>query len=571
MSLVNAPVSYKRGLFTIHRKKMSNWKGHNMNPGFSVTITYSDGEIQDPEGSSQLLHETTIGHDIIGITRDFQLTPALGRLLRDNHALISREVKKVKKVMQAYQTHYRDEALRKDATLSYDFFINVYDNPTLKKKELEPLILATEGNPKIRHPSPQVSEAIEFLYERMAAVNRTRCHQWWYLFWDDLYRKNHEEIPQLVPKEFSPAFPGSICYRPMSRPDLEKFLEKHGCWQKNGRAGLLHVGVLNKVYTFLNELVFEKMTKDQRQKQLELSTVERQRLEHLFLVTKARIHGDGTYKRMPRLDEYDDDIDGDEEKGTNSSGMDGQDAGGSLGRKPSKSGSLARKKSKKGWFESITPGRLKRQPSRPHIESYSPGYIIPQTWQQKASQFAALLIGGRQEDLIGESDEEDDLEDSEHVVVKRRKTSSASSVDTLAAAEGHQESSHVDRKTNAPKSASHPTTVDETLPSFESHRSRPQLAKHFDRPGDRDGQGSWIAVSRPGNPAIMLDDDSSAELVPLKARQSVDDEPPVQRPPGQTPQAQSRVSGRHQNVVDEDEGMESDTPSITSMSSEDYW
>ncbi|KAF9971578.1 hypothetical protein BGZ65_010339 [Modicella reniformis] len=556
MSLVNAPVSYKRGLFTIHRKKMSNWKGHNMNPGFSVTITYSDGEVQDPEGSSQLLHETTIGHDIIGITRDFQLTPALTRLLRDNHGLITREVRKVKKVMQAYQAHYRDEALRKDATLSYDFFINVYDNPTLKKKELEPLLMATEGNPKMRHPTPQMTEAIEFLYERMGVVNRTRCHQWWYLFWDDLYRKNHEEIPQLVPKEFSPAFPGSICYRPMARPELEKFLERHGCWQKNGRGGFMHVGVLNKMYTFLNELVFEKMNKDQRQKQLELSTVERQRLEHLFWVTKARIHQDGTYKRMPRLDEYYDDDNNinnnndDAEKGTRIN----NDDGGGLGRKPSKGASptLTRKKSKKGWFESITPGRLKsKQSSGTHFESYSPGYIIPQTWQQKASQFAALLIGGRQEDLIGGSDEEDDLEDhsggsSDHLALKRRKTTSSNSVDTLlvsasasAAEGGHDESSH-DRK----KSKSYPTAVElQTLPPYDNQQRERPPALH------KDYQAPWISVSREGgsdggggDPAAAAFDNE--ELVPLKARQSLEDEP--------------------------DPGMESDT-SITSMSSEDYW
>lgn len=553
---------------------MSNWKGHNMNPGFSVTITYSDGEIQDPQGSSQLPHETTIGHDVIGITRDFQLTPALARLLRDNHALISREVRKVKKVMQAYQAHYRDEALRKDATMSYDFFINVYDNPTLKKKELEPLLLATEGNPKVRQPPPQVSESIEFLYERMSAVNRTRCHQWWYLFWDDLYRKNHEEIPQLVPKEFSPAFPGSICYRPMARPDLEKFLEKHGCWQKNGRGGFMHVGVLNKIYTFMNDLVFEKMTKEQRQRQLELSTVERLRLEHLFLVTKARVHGDGTYKRMPRLDEYDyDDPVGDEEKGSKDT-----EGGGGLGRKPSKSGSLARKKSKRGWFESITPGRLKMQ--RPHVENYSPGYIIPQTWQQKASQFAALLIGGRQEDLIADSDEEDDLGD-ENVPVKRRKTSVTSSVDTLLAAqEGHQESSHADRKSKMDNS-NRPGTVElETLPpSYEKYSSRPQLGKHF---RGSDDQESWRSMSKAaaaaaGNPTAM-DDDLNEELVPLKARQSEEDSP-VQSRVGQGSQVGGAKvlpppppPGRGRGVgVLEDEGTESDTFSITSMSSEDYW
>jgi hypothetical protein len=437
-----------------------------MNPGFSVTITYSDGEVQDPQGSAQLIHETTIGHDIIGITRDFQITPELGRLLRDNHALIGRGVKKVKKIMNAYQAHYRNEAMRKYETLSYDFFLNVYDNPLLKYKDLKPLLLATEENPIIRNPPPQVASAIDFLYERMHAVNRTRCHQWWYLFWDDLYRKNHEVIKKLTPKEFSPAFPGSICYRPMSRPDLEKFLEKNDCWQKNGRAGFMHIGVLNRMYTFLNEMVFEKMARDQRQKQLELTTVERQRLEHLLLVTKAKIHGDGTYKRMPLLDAYDGvDIETDPE--------------GKLS-----SPSLRRRKSKKGWFESITPAWTRKQ-SPPHsVESYSPGYIIPQTWQQKASQFAALLIGGRSQDIIGDSDEEDSLEEESEIAHKRRKTS-VGTINFLSSEETHELKKLISDDQNM--------ATEQQNPLF---KSSPQayLYNYDKKPSGR--QESWISTDR---------------------------------------------------------------------------
>ncbi|KAF9920415.1 hypothetical protein FBU30_009774 [Linnemannia zychae] len=577
MSLVNAPVSYKRGLFTIHRKKMSNWQGHNMNPGFSVTITYSDGEIQDPEGSSQLLHETTIGHEVIGITRDFQLTPALARLLRDNHALISRGVRKVKKVMEAYQNHYRREALKKDATLSYAFFINVYDNPNLKQKDLMPLLSATEENPKVIHPSRQVSTAIQYLYERMAAVNRTRCHQWWYLFWDDLYRKNHEEIPQLTPREFSPAYPGSICYRPMARSDLEAFLEKQGCWQKNGRAGFMHVGVLNRIYTFLNVLVFDKMTKEQRQKQLEMTTVERQRLEQLFLVTKANIYTNGTYKRLPLMEngiEVSVDQDG-------------------LGRKPSKLDSQ-RKKSRLGWFESITPGRRKNRfkiqqqlhtPNRldqehSRLEYFSPGYIIPQTWQQKASKFTALLIGGRPDDMIGDSDEEDDLEESDEIAQKRRTT--ASSIETLHSrmntrVSKEQEeimelkSIEVVKKDRSEESPEQQNLLDTTQQDHQQEQKYPMRGRQQPPPPIKlqktssNRPESWASISTLAESPIVQSY-SQTHKSDYRSQAFLEEN-----------EYKTRENQREMNPLlnrseeDENEGVVSDTMSVTSMSSEDYW
>ncbi|KAF9947841.1 hypothetical protein BGZ70_002488 [Mortierella alpina] len=578
MSLVNAPVSYKRGLFTIHRKKMSSWQGHNMNPGFSVTITYSEGELQDPEGSTQLLHETTISHDVIGITRDFQITPSLARLLRDNHALISRGVKKVKKVMKSYQEHYRNEALRKDATLSYDFFINVYDNPTLKQKELGPLLLATEENPRIRHPSEQVSVAVKYLYERMTAVNRTRCHQWWYLFWDDLYRKNHEEIPQLVPKEFSPAFLGSICYRPMSRQKLELFLEKHGCWQKNGRAGFMHVGVLNRMYTFLNELVFEKMTREQRQKQLEMTTVERQRLEQLFLVTKARIHGDGTYKRIPIHAEDEDeyvDVDGDQLEM-------GLTTGSGVGKKPSTEALALKKKSKKGWFASITPGR-RRKPAHP--ANYSPGYIIPQTWQQKASQLTALLIGGRQDDMIGDSDEEDDLEERVELVQKKRRTS-VSSMERRLAKAGASEESLGGNRHGIPDWKRNSDSL--------ANEQKNPLLQHFS-PDERSSVANKVQQARPARADSWASESAASEMTVVEGRRKDVSVPMHELRSSAAQLKQSggagvveslehrRLGQLRQNAIgasgggyvggngSDDPGMASDTMSITSMSSEDYW
>ncbi|KAG0221903.1 hypothetical protein BGW41_006422 [Actinomortierella wolfii] len=484
MSLVNAPISYRRGLFTIHRKKTSTWKGHNMNPGFSVTITYTDGEVSDPQGSPQLFHETTIGHSIIGITRDFQLTPALAKLLRDNQELIRAGLPKVHKVMRAYKDHYRREAHHKDKTLSYGFFLNIYDNPTLRRNELGPVLMATEENPLLRFPGRELATTIQFLYERMACVHSSVCHQWWYLFWDDLYRKNHEEIPQLVPASFSPAFPTSICYRPMPRAELEKFLEKHGCWIKQGRSGFMHVGVLNRIYAFLNRLVFEDMRlrRCQRQqkhvrvatgdtgpnlpvqqqyqrwwygpqgqgedmcfeKYWEISTAERTRIKNLWMVAEAKVNSDGSIKKIYR---------------THNSGNETDDPQGASGESATGGATIRRRPSRRilGWFDSITP-RRRQSHKVPHYKDeeegadtngvtnpppstpggtisgkdkddskdsndgkptgttgrrrrsalMSLGYIIPQTLQQKAAMFSELIIGGAK-DVIGDSDEEDDL------------------------------------------------------------------------------------------------------------------------------------------------------------------
>ncbi|KAH8913748.1 hypothetical protein BT69DRAFT_1358873, partial [Atractiella rhizophila] len=59
------------------------------------------------------------------------------------------------------------------------------------------------------------------------------------------------------PSQFSPYYRSSICYHPLSRPDLETFLRNLGLWVNEGRSGYFTTGFLNRIYLFLDQVVFE--------------------------------------------------------------------------------------------------------------------------------------------------------------------------------------------------------------------------------------------------------------------------------------------------------------------------
>jgi len=86
-------------------------------------------------------------------------------------------------------------------------------------------------------------------------------HAWWYVLWEHLWQHNSAVIPQFKQYEhdFSPLYPTSIAYRPMGRDRLQKFLWKRQCWNKHG---FFHDGFANKIYEYLNSVVFGAPVRD---------------------------------------------------------------------------------------------------------------------------------------------------------------------------------------------------------------------------------------------------------------------------------------------------------------------
>ncbi|CAG8671200.1 16927_t:CDS:2, partial [Funneliformis mosseae] len=260
-------VHYHRGILSIQRKHGSLWNGHDLNPGFKVTITYSEPGPKE----SKCPHIVT--QEVIGITEDFQMTNQLEKLFGDNYKLVEMGLDQIQTTMNDYRQYYRDESRSKEESLTYGFHINIFNNPSIPLEALPSVLLTTEENQHVQSIPEHEYPTIIYLYERMRIVHTSRVHQWWYLFWEDLWNKNGELIPSLqkYEQDFSPLYRTSICYQPMKRLDLEEFLEKRGLWIGNGKLGLFHSGLLNRIYLYLNKVVYETKDKDGTRKKWRIS------------------------------------------------------------------------------------------------------------------------------------------------------------------------------------------------------------------------------------------------------------------------------------------------------------
>jgi len=136
----------------------------------------------------------------------------------------------------------------------------VYDRPqdpaTLASSCIEP-----EHDDRVRQLLTDSEPAFDAAYQRYATVSSSETATWWYIFWDDLWRRNHDTIAglELHAMDFNPYYPTSIAYTPLPRPALEAFLIQRGLLSKVPRSSdFFHCGFLNKVYLRLNDAVFHK-------------------------------------------------------------------------------------------------------------------------------------------------------------------------------------------------------------------------------------------------------------------------------------------------------------------------
>ncbi|CAB4392488.1 unnamed protein product [Rhizophagus irregularis] len=256
-----------RGVLSIQRKQESLWREHNMNPGFKVTITYTDSTYKGNQCPQ------VVGHNVIGITGDFKMTHQLEKLFGDNRELIGLGLVQIQKTMDEYRQYCQNESISKETTLTYGFHINVFNNPSISLEALPSLLITTEKNQLVQSIPEREYPTMIYLYERMRAVHTSKVHQWWYLFWEDLWKNNGQQIPHLrkYEQDFSPLYRSSICYQPMERCDLEDFMERRGLWTNNGKYGLFHSGVLNRIYLYLNSVVFSRKGKDGSPKKWRIS------------------------------------------------------------------------------------------------------------------------------------------------------------------------------------------------------------------------------------------------------------------------------------------------------------
>jgi hypothetical protein len=257
------PVAYTAGVLRVHRKSLGSDDADSkpFASGFHVTLDYSDGRRQDPEGITRVRELLVVDASLaIGLHDDFQPTAALLHFLRDNAALVEARVAGVQEALQAYRSSFAAEASAKQAVLSYAFLTDIFDAPGLSLAELRRAFSRAACARVVRELPRRYPASVALLYERMQHLQVSEVHRWWWLYWDDLWRMNAADYPALTKQRtaFSPHFPGSIAYTPMGRRRLEAYLDEHGLWLKQGTKGFFTRGTLNRLYFHLDMLVFAR-------------------------------------------------------------------------------------------------------------------------------------------------------------------------------------------------------------------------------------------------------------------------------------------------------------------------
>ena len=146
-----------------------------------MSLVYSNGKRRRPDGTLDKGMRLEIDHDDLGITPDFRLTSKLAQLFQNNRRLIESHKQDVERKLDQHRAFFAREAEWKSEVLSYDFLIDVYgsDKPSTKAMELT---LSSERSEAMRNLIGKHAGSVKYMHQRMEAVNRKLCSQWWYLY-----------------------------------------------------------------------------------------------------------------------------------------------------------------------------------------------------------------------------------------------------------------------------------------------------------------------------------------------------------------------------------------------------
>ncbi|KAJ7783745.1 hypothetical protein DFH07DRAFT_788969 [Mycena maculata] len=233
-------VAYHSCVLRIRRRGHLEYDGLQLGSGFEIELNYAK--------------DVKVDGDVIGLNDDYDLTPDLARFIALNQDLIPRRLEHIEETLANYRRHHRKECRWKYHVLTYRFLTHVYDRPR-DSTGLAESSIRFERDLRVRQLMVGNEAVFRTAYERLEGVSRTPAATWWYLFWDDVWRRNHDDIRglELHASDFDPHYPTSIAYRPLPRPALESFLTLRGLF---GKQQFFHSGFLNKLYLRLNEIVF---------------------------------------------------------------------------------------------------------------------------------------------------------------------------------------------------------------------------------------------------------------------------------------------------------------------------
>ncbi|RLN10317.1 hypothetical protein BBJ28_00023253 [Nothophytophthora sp. Chile5] len=208
-----------------------------MAEGFDVTMTYEDGsgEVEVPRDSGRKYsiknRKAVMKADHIGLEPSMEESDKLRTIFERTRLDWEKGLKNLQKQHQKYRRGLAKVQAEARATLSDDFWYFVYNNPHLARDKLEQYLTEREKNPALQKVPKTHAEALNALYLRRDWVLKHPTITFWFVFWDDLYARN-SSMKCLLPADFDPLQPTSICYHVMERSVLTAWLRERNLYRR---------------------------------------------------------------------------------------------------------------------------------------------------------------------------------------------------------------------------------------------------------------------------------------------------------------------------------------------------
>ena len=237
--------------------------------GFNVSMTYNDGVGIASDGTTRHGSHTFMASDMGIDHSNYNLTPKFSHLLgRDGHAM---NAANTANGVQAYNVSL--SAMRKSLLLerfwdnyqlSWGFWYHVYNNDVQSQEQLMAYFSGvakgprgsgasvSEQNPAVQNIATKYAQEIEAVCAMIKHFNQNPAVAYWYVYWHDVWKQNSDIAAIKANAEvFDSCNSDSICYRPMGRDELEKFL---GGLSPANPLGKKQSGQLDLLYSAIEEV-----------------------------------------------------------------------------------------------------------------------------------------------------------------------------------------------------------------------------------------------------------------------------------------------------------------------------
>jgi hypothetical protein len=219
-------------------------------PGFIVGLTFPRGHYQEHGGGQ--VGERTIGHDELGITPTFEVTPNLERLLNENISQVHDGYFEVLRLKDTFRRYFMSEFTAKAYTLSYAFWPAVFNNDMIQRDILHDHFAEYELNPHLRRlADAEQAPLLDVPYVRLAYYDSCPAVSLWVCFWHDVYHRNidmsmiaeKDEVNQVL----NPWVPTSLSWNVMAKSSTNAVLQAAGLQSESG-GGFLNGKLIDELY-----------------------------------------------------------------------------------------------------------------------------------------------------------------------------------------------------------------------------------------------------------------------------------------------------------------------------------